>query len=954
MRDEPAKPAKKSGGLASCDGCLDVFPSARLVAVGSRLVCGDCSRRFAVSESTDGAGDAGDDSEHIVVSHGAAPPPRGSHGAPPAAPAPQRGATPYVGPPARTLRTRAGSSATPAPPPLPSPVAETSGTASPGRDGPVIRTTHRSPFERGELSAESAPQSAPAAAPQGPPRAAPGRFGGGFGAGNGTFMGPTAPLGGDTSPTMPPPLRAAVAPPPWAGDVSSPPQRASGAFSAPPTGPTGSTGASAPSGPPARRSVPGFPHLDEKPPAPPPLPAAPRSAPAAWAPDRGIAGSVASVSAERPSRTPSGNLLDRPRSATATPSSGTSGTTGGSSVRTPSDGAARGPSEAAFAEYAELRKRIDQGEDTLELRRRAGEIACRLSLQIEAIDHYRRCTELAPGDEKLRATYENVRRSAPTDRGGPAEAPAEPGKRLPEEDPPFWTELGDVMAYPVAGRGASVLVAGGLFFAIADVLRTVNPFGWALTIMIAGYCAGYLFDVINATGAGKRALPQMPEFASFLESYVSPAWSLFVCGAMSFAPFAVAAWLALGDVLPSPVGAVLCLIALVLGAFAMPMTLMIRAMFQTWSEPLNPSLVLGSIGRIFPDYLAAYIAMSVLWVGYALASAVVFGLCWLALGLPTADAILAFDFPRIASWLLCTFLSWPLFLYAWTLHGHILGRTYRQGLRRLGWFVTGAPEARVARRMSVALIVGAVAATGLLCGAAWGVSRAFATMAAGSAGSLMTKSPVKDGSRLTYFWQNTDGAAGLTTYCFDAAAGGKLRVSAVVRLANSPDFCAAPEDLGVMDPATGTFVSAAQTWGPGVSHEGRRGEHVPFYGPTKASVGATYLNEWLVRGSDRWRGAWQTWRVQYTDPVRPSADLYFDTRSGVLVGRKYGGMGFVVTEWLVAAKNVAGVTAGPPPEYDFGSRPLDWLGDGATDGETDDALSPGGYESLDDALRNGR
>lgn len=939
MREEPAPP-RKTGGLASCDGCLDVVPAARLVAIGSRLVCEDCSRKFAAAEGGDGGDAAGaDGTVPPLVPRGAASPARGG---PPPVSRPQSAATPYVGPPARTIRTRAGTSGAPAP----SPTAETSGTASAGRGGPVIRTTHRSPFEKSRQADDAAPASESAAAPAAaasPPRTVPSRFGGGFGAGNGTFMGPTSP------PSLTPP--SPTAPPPWAGDVSAPPQRASGSF-APPVPPVSPSQHSAP---PVRRSIPGFPHLDEKPSAPPPLggaAASPAPASGAWTPDRGIGGIGGSVPTDRPTRTPSGSALDRPRSAAAATPSVASGA--GPSVRTPSDGAKRGPSEAAFAEYAELRQRIDQGEDTLELRRRAGELASRLSLQIEAIDHYRRCTELAPADEKLRATYENVRRSAPTDRGGPAETPAEPGKRLPEEEPPFWTELSDVMAYPVAGRGASVLVAGGIFFAIADVLRTVNPFGWALSIMIAGYCACYLFDVINATGAGKRALPQMPEFASFLESYVSPAWSLFVCGAISFAPFAVAAWLALGGVVPSPVGGVLCLITFAVGAFAMPMTLMIRAMFQNWSEPLNPGLVLGSIGRIFPDYLAAYVALSVLWVGYAVASAVVFGLCWLTLGLPTADAILAFDFPRIASWLLCTFLSWPLFLYTWTLHGHILGRTYRQGLRRLGWFVTGAPEARVARRMSVALIVGAVAATGLLCGAAWGVSKAFSTMAAGSAGSLMTKSPVKDGSRLTYFWQNTDGAAGLTTYCFDAAAGGKLRVSAVVRLANSPDRCAAPEDLGVMDPLTGTFVSAAQTWGPGVSHEGRRGEHVPFYGPTKAAVGATYLNEWLVRGADRWRGAWQTWRVQYTDPVRPSADLYFDTRSGVLVGRKYGGMGFVVTEWLVAAKNVAGVTAGPPPEYDFGTRPLDWLGDGGTDGGTDGIESPGGYESLDDALRENR
>jgi hypothetical protein len=74
------------------------------------------------------------------------------------------------------------------------------------------------------------------------------------------------------------------------------------------------------------------------------------------------------------------------------------------------------------------------------------------------------------------------------------------------------------------------------------------------------------------------------------------------------------------------------------------------------------------------------------------------------------------------------------------------------------------------------------------------------------------------------------------------------------------------------------------------------------------------MNDWPARSRERFRDTWDCWKVHDT---QSTADLFFDTKSGVLVGRRFTGMGYVVTEWLVEAHGVAGVRNGPPAGRDF-------------------------------------
>lgn len=571
-----------------------------------------------------------------------------------------------------------------------------------------------------------------------------------------------------------------------------------------------------------------------------------------------------------------------------------------------------GAVEHSFEAYAALRRQIDEGDDTLDTRRRAAETASRLGLSIEAAEHYKRCVELDPADERLRMKLENVQRVAAV--GDVGSSSPLPQRRVAEESRPFWEDLGSALAYPFQGSGATVLLVGGVCFAAAELITSINVFGLVLVIMLWGYVFAHLFEVINHTGAGKTTPPQLPEATNVLESYVFPFFAALTCAAASFSPFLVVCWASFRGWLPPSVGIAFALVTFAAGFFLLPMTLMVRAMFQSLGEAVNPALVLGSIGRTFPDYLAMFIATCALWIGYGVACGILYAACWFTLGRPDASAILQLDGSRIVSWVFFTLVSWPLFLYALTLQGHLLGRLYRQGLRRLAWFVPPTDATVGARGLSAGLAVAAVFALAALGGAAWGagvlVQRAIANPNASSFGA---KCPVGDGSSLTYFWENTDGLAGLTEYTFDGQPDGTLRVSAVTRIAGDSGGPSS-ETVGIFDPDTGVFTDAVSSWGQGVRHDGRKGRHVAFYGPKSASVGTSYVNDWVVKEPARWRSVWSTWRVHDDEST---TDRFYDTRSGVLVGSSFKGVGFVVTEWLVASKNVVGAPPGIPPNRDF-------------------------------------
>lgn len=872
MTDSYGSSRRARGGLTSCSRCQGVVPTTETRDVSGSALCEACARRVGAPASSTPP-------SSTSPPHAASAPAGRAFSAPaPIAGAPSAATVPppppvHAAPPVARERMP--------PPPGPRPFV-------PGAVAGGAPTIGGARAVTSPLSGSSAPAPFLSAGP--PPRA------------------PTPPAPAFAPPPAAPPVSVAAAPSPA---PFAPPRAAGAAAAAAAAAPVASAPSSAP-----------------------PLPAF--GTPAFGAP-------VSSTPAiERPVAEGS-RIVQTPRFRAGASDAGTLFSAQVETPKAPTlrdarvhmGGAPAATQTDAFAEYAALRQRIDAGEDTLEVRRRAAEIAAHLNFTLEALEHYERCAALDPSDLRMQMVLENVRRSAGvlTARDD-APTPQAEG-RVAKESAPFWERLGDVLAWPLRGNGKGVLLVGGACFGVLQVLGAFNVYGWLIGIGLWGYIASYFFSVINVSARGRTSPPDLPESGYLLETYVFPFFTFLSCGVIAYLPFLLSLYVAAKGWLPPALVVAVAVLTFVLGAFVFPMVLLVCTMYQSLSEAANPGNVFGSIGRVLPDYLACYVALAVVWTACGVAHAALWFGFYLTLGAPTPDAVLSFDGVRVLSWLLYTLVSWPLFLYCWMLQGHLLGSLYAQGLQRLAWFVRPTDATLRARKMSTALWCGAGAAALLMCGVVWGAATLLrANGGRFGATAMLETCPVRNGSSLTYFWEHTDGGAGLTTYTFLGLPDGTLRVKAVTRW---PDRSLPPtsDDVGVFDPASGAWLSAPRMGDGGGTIEGYPAEHVPFYGPKRASVGSTFVDDWPVRANVRWQDAWQAWKV--THP-RTTAELYFDAASGVLVGRRMGGVGFVSTQWLVAAQNVPGVTPGPAPTYDFGDLSSGAPADGGASEATDDLL----------------
>lgn len=568
-----------------------------------------------------------------------------------------------------------------------------------------------------------------------------------------------------------------------------------------------------------------------------------------------------------------------------------------------------------FAEYADLRQRLERDPDDLDSQRRAGELTSRLGLLLECAEHYRACVRLAPGDDQLVMRLENVeltlRRNGELAPSGPDPAEA----RIPAEARPFWTEPRSVLAYPFEGRGPSLMIVAGLFFGGLHVIASVNVIGFVIVACLAGYVGAYLFEIINSTAAGQKQPPDFPEPASVLESYVYPLLSILSCLTISYAPCVLAAWLVVRDIAPVWLAAPLFLSGAVFGTFVFPMTLIVKALFQDIAQVVKPGLVFGSIARILPDYMAGFVATCAIWIAYAVASTAVFFALTITLGRPTPDALFEMDAARLVAWIFHTVVTWPLLLYCVLLQGHLLGRLYRQGLRRLAWFVPPTEDTRRAARMSVGLGVAGAAAALLLSGTLWLGYMVLERTVGNPAGlSLMQSAPIGPGAELTYYWEHTDGARGLTVYSFEAVGEEEARLIATTELVGDVNAGISRQEIGVFERGSGEMTSISRAWVPSGVPLQAVGEHVSLYGPRSAHKGGSYINGWPVRGVARHRDTWDAYKVH--DPDSTST-LFFDSATGIYVGRRLVGVGFVLDEWLVRSRGIEGLTDGPEPRAQF-------------------------------------
>ncbi len=567
-----------------------------------------------------------------------------------------------------------------------------------------------------------------------------------------------------------------------------------------------------------------------------------------------------------------------------------------------------------FERYAELRRQLDTRPHDEAVLCEAAKIAEDLCLTIEAMELWRECLRLDPSHPAATKQLAGLeRRAAATGETGSERSTTAKTREQPPEAPPFWTHFGSILSYPFRGRGLGVFVGASIFFAVGEVISTLNVFfGWFVMLCLLGYLAAWQFDVLSRTAAGKDDPPEFPELVTIVDSCVLPVLGFLGCALFAFAPMILVGALTVQGTIPATPGVIAMLALFIPCGFVFPMTVTVRALTQSIGEAMTPSRVYGSIGRVLPDYLIAFVSLCALWFGWsAVRVGLLFGL-GLTFGLPTADAVLRLDYLRIVGWLIYTAAVWPLLLYVWCVQGHLLGCLYRQSYKRLAWFVPAGAETQKAKRLSFAVaLAGAGGALLLVAGGwltylMWPGDRANAALSGGPG-------PVVPGVELTYFWESTDGPAGLATYTFEEQGADRMTIVAGYKRAGDWGVSSSKGSVGVVDRKNGVLLRGdGEESGIGL-HE-KQGRHSRFWGPKRGSLNATYLNDWSIRGDLLYKGRWHAWRV-----IEPetSAELYYDKTTGVLVGRKITGVGFTVTEWLTSAKGLAGLANCPPPNRSF-------------------------------------
>lgn len=234
-----------------------------------------------------------------------------------------------------------------------------------------------------------------------------------------------------------------------------------------------------------------------------------------------------------------------------------------------------------------------------------------------------------------------------------------------------------VFVYPFSGLGGAIFL--GFMVPFWAVLRTgIIPFGGLLQLIVGGYIAAYMFNVLYETSMGKDRAPGPPggtDFGELLGYFVR----FFGATLVAFAP-AIAVGIGLvysmasgdgGWAGANPLLLALLGIAVLFGTLYYPMALMIIGFAESWWAGFNYVFGVRSILRILGDYLLCAVFFVV-----TAAAAGLLEFLWVA---ASAEASLG---GRAMAYGVATAAE----LYLWVVQMRVLGLLYMANKERLGWF----------------------------------------------------------------------------------------------------------------------------------------------------------------------------------------------------------------------------------------------------------------------------
>lgn len=224
----------------------------------------------------------------------------------------------------------------------------------------------------------------------------------------------------------------------------------------------------------------------------------------------------------------------------------------------------------------------------------------------------------------------------------------------------FFRELPRTFAYPLRGRGKSLIIGGAVFLWVAGLLSWVPFAGFAIVLIVAGYLCAYTLKVIGSSAGGDREPPDWPDMSRMWEDVIQPLLLVVSAAAVSFLPLLIHQIVFGFSIHWNEPGFWACV------GFAimyMPMAMTGVSLFDSfWG--LNPLIVFGAILKIPVAYLTACSILLVNFIGYAI--------------------VLKYVVPAVP--VFGSFIGYVIYLYILLLQAHICGLIYCCHERRIAWF----------------------------------------------------------------------------------------------------------------------------------------------------------------------------------------------------------------------------------------------------------------------------
>ena len=477
---------------------------------------------------------------------------------------------------------------------------------------------------------------------------------------------------------------------------------------------------------------------------------------------------------------------------------------------------------------------------------------------------------VAPGTRKMNAKTTKIDRAATVRMGAIASTP-------------FWDDLPWIFQYPFRGKSVIVTLGGGVVLGlIVWASARLVPFAALLAPPVMAVLVGFAFQVIRAAAEGIEDPPEWPDYHHPYNRYGAPLLAYGVCHTLALLPALTLAALLLLGIVPLGLGTAIGFsLVVVAGIFALPMSMLAFAKYDSLSEAMSPKIVFSAIGRVFPDYLILVGAFCIMSGGELLAIRFVGPLLALVVPDPMITGI-------ASAVIVLTGIIYFLFV-----RSRMLGHLYFQAAGRIRW-LGEAEEPQLSLSPGAAILGGG----GIAFGAGVVLAVCFILPGAPLGALYSDDVALTDGSYLQYEVFDIS-AMGRTTVRYDIMAraeGFDVKETRTVRgmVTSSGTFSITPE---------GEFTAGTDGAGPVQREFYGPGTHTVIAGTRHPDMRELYVNEYRMMDHDTFKG----YEVFTAEDRSQGGRLYYHRRTGVLVGGEINAGGR--DHWFVLqATSVPGIS----------------------------------------------